>query len=229
MPLSPERKRSTRRSRTSASQTAEERTPLPPSDPFPPVGIFPRFVALHILSFLPLADLKNCALAGRPLAAAVADERNWSRRLEVLDWCKVDGLRIEGSDLSAADDDRDIGRRRKGKAKAKESEKAGEASSAPKSPVKAKEAQPADEDDFGDFAGPSTDKDDSFGDYAFTQPIAGAGSLASGTASVALGRGQPVSDQSSFSSSSFNPSRNNHMQRGAPAPTGGSEIGRAHV
>ena len=201
----------------------DERTPLPPSDPFPPVGIFPRYVVLHILSFLSLADQRNCALAARSLASAVADERNWSRRLEALDWCKVDGLSLDSEEWGEAEEaERGVGRRRAAKAKSKESEEA-EATTGAQVANAGKEAASAitalsiaEEDDFGDFSGPSVGKDESFGDFAFDRAPAG-GSFASGTASVALGRGQAHPGLGSSSSQSLPPTKSGQAQRGPGA------------
>ncbi|UZJ52112.1 hypothetical protein CBS101457_001432 [Exobasidium rhododendri] len=197
-------------SRKSQGSENVDRTPLPPSDPFPPVGVLPRFVALHILSFLPLADQVNCALAGRSLASAVADERNWSRRLDALDWCRVDGLKVDVEERGGEETERCIGRRRKGKGRSKEEKKVPDKRDA-KGAAHFKVAQRgvsdiAEEDDFGDFT--STTKNDSFSDFTLEKIPLG-GSYASGTASVALGRGQAFQDQSSFSSQPLSPLKHN--------------------
>lgn len=170
-----------------------------PSDPFPPVGPFPRSVAIRILSFLSLSEQKDCALAGRALARAVADESNWSRRLDALDWCRVDGLSIQfekGND--SIHEEREIGRRKKGKRKeeegVKETERGGkqnntiDTNSTDTGSVPFADSQ--DDDEFGDFAGPNTNKD-GFGEFNFDKLQIAGGSLASGMASVAMGGGRP--------------------------------------
>lgn len=175
------------------------------ADAFPPVGQVPHTVALHILSFLPISDQRNCALAGRALARVVADEANWSRRLEALDWCHVDGLAVDLGEEASIDEVRSLGRRRKGK----EKEKAGASPAAKRKtdtkspPIVTKPGRSLsatdEDDDFGDFAGPSTavqgsspSADDGFGDFVVGKAPVG-GSFASGTASVAMGGGQPHS------------------------------------
>lgn len=179
-----------------------------PSDPFPPVGEFPRSVAIRILSFLSLAEQKNCALAGRALARAVADESNWSRRLEALDWCRVDGIPV--SDERANDvisQEREIGRRKKGKQKEdgamnemhmeeKKNSVDGINSNSNEAAIRPFKDNQDDDDDFGDFSGPSTNKD-GFGDFNFDKLQIAGGSLASGMASVAMGGGRPHAFSSS--------------------------------
>jgi hypothetical protein len=219
LPSGPERSKGASRLRSSSGATVEERIPLPPSDPFPPVGIIPRFVALHILSFLPLADQVNCARAGRSLAAAVADERNWSRRLEVLDWCTVDGLRIDMDEQGITEPERTIGRRRKTKPKEKEAK--AETSKAVHDKTASRDLKKvstiSEDDDFGDFAGPGMATKDSFPDFAFDKGPVG-GSFASGTASVALGRGQALQNDGLFSSQTLSPSKS----KSKPPPAGSS-------
>jgi hypothetical protein len=215
LPSGVEKTKSANVSRSGNGPTVEERTPLPPSDPFPPVGIVPRYVALHILSFLPLADQVNCARAGRSLAAAVADERNWSRRLEALDWCTVDGLRIDSDEHGHAENERSIGRRRKSKAEDTKADTA--KSTASTSPEQKTIPTISEEDEFGDFAGPSNTKQDSFSDFVFDKGPAG-GSFASGTASVALGRGHALQNDGLFSSQTLTPPKNKHKAPSAGSP-----------
>lgn len=159
----------------------------PPSDPFPPVGVFPRSVAIRILSFLSLSDQVQCALAGRPFAAAVADESNWSRRLHALDWCHVDGLKVEGLDIKEGEE-RTIGRQAKRKPIAFTTQRNQQGlvnSQKDNSPITVHSDS---EDDFGEFSG-SNAVNSSFG-HQYDKYMQG-GSLASGTASVALGAGRP--------------------------------------
>lgn len=171
-----------------------------PSDPFPPVGPFPRSVAIRILSFLSLSEQKSCALAGRALARAVADESNWSRRLDALDWCRVDGLSIpfeKGNE--SIHEEREIGRRKKGKRKEEdtvnETQKGGKQNNA--KDIESNDTlnhsfadSQDDDDDFGDFAGPNSNKD-GFGEFNLDKLQIAGGSLASGMASVAMGGGRP--------------------------------------
>ncbi|PWN34336.1 uncharacterized protein FA14DRAFT_123487 [Meira miltonrushii] len=195
-PLAPTKRASGMYARANAGPSSSSKGPSQfngPSDPFPPVGPFPRSVAIRILSFLSLSEQKNCALAGRALARAVADESNWSRRLDALDWCRVDGLSIQfekGNDT--IHEEREIGRRKKGKRKEEdavnETDKGGkqnntiDTNSIDTSSVSFADSQ--DDDDFGDFAGPNTNKD-GFGDFNFDKLQIAGGSLASGMASNA--------------------------------------------
>ncbi|PWN50612.1 hypothetical protein IE53DRAFT_343779 [Violaceomyces palustris] len=52
----------------------------------------PYSTILRILDHVPVPDLVNCALAGRRLAEAVADDSLWSDRLRRLSWTDVVGL-----------------------------------------------------------------------------------------------------------------------------------------
>lgn len=215
-----------------------------PSDPFPPVGPLPRSVAVRILSFLSLADQRSCALAGRALARAVADESNWSRRLNALDWCTVDGLSIDLGQGDEAEGEREIGRRRKGKKRqesmhSKGSKANGSTAVVPNVQIPSAFTQPAtqasqstdkagqvrdDEDEFGDFTGPSTSKEDAFTDLTLERPFAG-GSLASGTASVAMGGGRPHAFSSS-GAPSFTPLSPVKISEGAGSRQGRDVLAR---
>lgn len=218
------------------------------ADAFPPVGQLPHTVALHVLSFLPISDQGNCALAGRALARVVADEANWSRRLEALDWCHVDGLTVQLSDEDSSAEVRSLGRRRKGVGKEVGNAKARANAATPSSKAvrKGETKTPAnkagrqtaatlanndddDDDDFGDFAGPSSAAqtgnslaaDDGFGDFVVGKAPVG-GSFASGFASVAIGGGQrhSMAIQKSASPTSSHPTTFPFHQgsKGAAAP-----------
>ncbi|SPO28014.1 related to RCY1 - F-box protein involved in recycling plasma membrane proteins [Ustilago trichophora] len=69
-------------------------------DPFS-IGTFPSTVIQRILSFVPVSDLRSCALAARSLARFVADERLWAQKLSALQYKQIPGHHIRyNPDLS---------------------------------------------------------------------------------------------------------------------------------
>ncbi|KAN0061873.1 F-box protein: endocytic membrane traffic, recycling ReCYcling 1 [Thecaphora frezii] len=117
-------------------------------DPFA-IGNLPSTVVQRIFEYVPINDLYKCALAARPLARFVADERLWARRLNALAWQAVDGLDLTyHPDLSTLP-----------------------ASTSPThatSRTNQLSTATTTDDDFGDFAtiDPSPDDDDTFGGFA---------------------------------------------------------------
>lgn len=127
----------------------------------------------------------------------------------------MDGLKVDLEKVGTEEQERSIGRRRKGKPKLKEDKKVIEK----KDHAKSTQTIP-EEDDFGEFSGPSSAKDEAFGDFAAIVPLGG--SFASGTASVALGRGQILQDQGSFSSQAMSPSKG--IQANGPSSSGAAPL-----
>ncbi|KAF6766932.1 Exocyst complex component Sec10-like protein [Kalmanozyma brasiliensis GHG001] len=126
-------------------------------DPFS-IGNLPSTVVQRILSFVPVSDLPSCALAARPLARFVADERLWAQRLAFLQYKQVPGRNLRyNPDLSTVPS-------------ASSSKRKESASSASvKSPSNRPTASYIDsnDDDFGDFeaATMSSPADDDFGGF----------------------------------------------------------------
>ncbi|EPQ25739.1 uncharacterized protein PFL1_06733 [Pseudozyma flocculosa PF-1] len=192
-PLSPTKRHSLLPTALSIDSIPPARSHAPPAsaplDPFA-IGNLPSSVVQRIFEHVPVNDLHKCALAARPLARFVADERLWARRLNALQWSHVDGLDVAyRPDLSTLP----ISERHRGSASgsavtANSSSKHGNIATATTT------AHSSTDDDFGDFetaaldAGPSRsngnpnnhsgggggddddDDDDDFGTFASADP-----------------------------------------------------------
>lgn len=114
------------------------------------VGELPVSVVLRVLEHVAVPELASCALAARPLARLVADERLWKAKLDALDWHEVEGLVVSGAPSKPLHD----GQQR--------------ALHAESSVTAGKGTGAGADDDFGDFeeSGPGVHvADESFGDF----------------------------------------------------------------
>ncbi len=129
-------------------------------DPFS-IGALPSTVIQRILSFVPVSDLRSCALAARPLARFVADERLWAQKLAYLQYRQIPGRHIRYQpDLSTI---------------ASSSRKSKDASIPPErkhSTSSHSNGNNEDDDDFGDFeaATITSPEDESFGGFVSSKP-----------------------------------------------------------
>lgn len=129
-------------------------------DPFS-IGTLPSTVIQRILSFVPVSDLRSCALAARPLARFVADERLWAQKLAYLQYRQIPGRHIRYQpDLSTI--------------ASSSSRKSKDASSPPerKHSTSSHSNGNEDDDDFGDFeaATITSPEDESFGGFISSKP-----------------------------------------------------------
>ncbi|KAJ9474702.1 Recyclin-1 [Pseudozyma hubeiensis] len=152
-------------------------------DPFS-IGSLPSTVVQRILSFVPVAHLPSCALAARPLARFVADERLWAHKLALLQYKQVPGRHLRyNPDLStvpatsrASKDETRSDR----KSSASSSSAIPDAGKLPKS-LDADSTLTANDDDFGDFeaATITSPDDDNFGSFVSTKPSSSGHSFSS--------------------------------------------------
>lgn len=161
-PLVPTAKGSGRKSTDAAASTAAASGSTNINDvsldPFS-IGNLPSTVVQRILSYVPVADLVSCALAARPLARFVADERLWAQRLAFLQYKQVPGRNLRyNPDLSTVPSA--TSSKRKDSTSSTSAKPS--SSSNPTAPFK-----DSNDDDFGDFeaATISSPADDDFGGF----------------------------------------------------------------
>lgn len=142
-------------------------------DPFS-IGCLPSTVVQRILSFVPVADLANCALAARPLARFVADERLWAQKLAFLQY-----KQIPGRDLRYNPDLSTVSTSRETKDEARPDRKNSVSSCSAKPDASSAVSMPHNpstvsnhDDDFGDFesATITSPDDESFGGFLSSKP-----------------------------------------------------------
>ncbi|TKY89075.1 hypothetical protein EX895_001606 [Sporisorium graminicola] len=142
-------------------------------DPFS-IGTLPSTVVQRILSHVAVADLPNCALAARPLARFVADERLWAQKLACLQYKQVPGWPLRyNPDLSTVPS----ARAGAGKDDSPPSRKNSLSSNAGKRSATQPTSSGHDhfsshDDDFGDFeaATITSPDDESFGGFVSSKP-----------------------------------------------------------
>ncbi|PWZ01180.1 hypothetical protein BCV70DRAFT_199540 [Testicularia cyperi] len=137
-------------------------------DPFA-INNLPSTVIQRILAHVPVADLPNCALAARPLARFVADDRLWARKLVALQFRQIPGIPITyNPDLSTVQKDSHHAPHRKSTGDARtRSSLALHQSQAETNALSASHGAGAnndEDDDFGDFE-TGADQDDGFGSF----------------------------------------------------------------
>lgn len=148
-------------------------------DPFS-IGSLPSTVVQRILSFVPVADLPNCALAARSLARFVADERLWAQKLAFLQYRQVPGRHLRyNPDLStvpaASASKDDLRHNRKSSTSSASDRPSASNNTTTRTTTTANSNAPfkdSNDDDFGDFEAASitSPDDESFGGFVSLKP-----------------------------------------------------------